>query len=143
LDTVGNDNYLPEFQGRLRRAVGRERLLRVSRLQGIVATTQFYGWCRMKEFILIIFVVLQVLDVLSTYLALKNPSVEERNPLLLWLFSRIGMLQSLILVKAVMISALGIAYYFLPNGRLGISIGLGLTSVLYIYVVISNLRNGT
>ena len=94
------------------------------------------------ESVLISFAILQVLDVASTYLALKNPDIEEKNLFLLWLFSKIGVLPALVFSKVIILGVFGSAYYFFPSIRFGIAIGLGLVSILYLYVVFNNFRNG-
>ena len=51
------------------------------------------------------FVVLSVLDGITTYRALKRPGTREANPVMRWLFERFGIHQTLIVSKMAAIVA--------------------------------------
>ena len=88
-----------------------------------------------------VFVVLQVLDVISTHLALKRPGVVEKNPVMWRFMEAIGILPAMIAVKAITILIIAGVYLFIPEIRLGIAIGLGIASILYAIVVVNNYKN--
>ena len=88
-----------------------------------------------------IFVVLQVLDVISTHLALKRPGIVEKNPVMRRLMDAIGILPAMIAVKAVTILIVAGVFLFIPALRIGAAIGLGIASVFYVVVVVNNFKN--
>jgi len=88
-----------------------------------------------------IFVVLQVLDVISTHLALKRPGIMEKNPVMRRLMEAVGILPAMIAVKAVTILIVAGVFLFIPALRIGAAIGLGLASVFYSIVVVNNFKN--
>ena len=88
-----------------------------------------------------IFVVLQVLDVISTHLALKRPGIMEKNPVMRRLMEAVGILPAMIAVKATTVLIVAGVFLFIPAVRLGMAIGLGLASVFYSIVVVNNFKN--
>jgi len=88
-----------------------------------------------------IFVVLQVLDVISTHLALKRPGIMEKNPVMRRLMDAIGILPAMNAVKADTILIVAGVFLFIPALRIGAAIGLGIASVFYSIVVVNNFKN--
>ena len=88
-----------------------------------------------------IFVVLQVLDVISTHLALKRPGIMEKNPVMRRLMEAVGILPAMIAVKAVTILIVSAVYFLTPALRIGAAVGLGIASVFYVVVVVNNFKN--
>lgn len=95
----------------------------------------------MDYIIFSLFLLTQILDVVSTILALKRPNVVEKNPLLRWLMEKIGIVPALILTKVVAVLILAAIYLLLPEYRLYLMIGIGITIPWYAYVVIGNFKN--
>ena len=88
-----------------------------------------------------VFVVLQVLDVISTHLALKRPGVVEKNPVMWRFMEAIGILPAMIAVKAITILIVSGVYFLTPALRIGAAVGLGIASVFYVVVVVNNFKN--
>ena len=96
----------------------------------------------MKIYI-IIFVfalVLQILDIISTYKALQKPGVYEANKLMKFLMEKMGILPALIFLKGFIAAVICLALYFSPDYRSGIAIGIGGASIFYIFVVYKNFK---
>lgn len=83
---------------------------------------------------IIIAIALQLLDALSTYLALRHPTNKEGNPIMRWLFSTFGLIPGLIVAKALGVAVLAAAAYFESTSAIVVTI------VIYTVVVINNLR---
>lgn len=88
-----------------------------------------------------LFLLTQILDVVSTTLALKKPNVVEKNPALKWLMDRIGVVPALILSKVIAVLILAAIYLLLPDYRLALVIGVGATIPWYGYVIVGNFKN--
>lgn len=82
----------------------------------------------MKELFLILFIVLQGLDIYTTTIALKNGG-REINPFLSWLFERFNPTYAMIAVKSVGIGVLVWADSFYVNIA---------CCALYIWVILNN-----
>ena len=95
----------------------------------------------MDYVIFTLFLLTQTLDVVSTTLALKKPNVVESNPLLKWLMDRLGIVPALVLSKIVAVLILAAIYLLLPDYRLYLVIGVGVTIPWYVYVIIGNFKN--
>lgn len=91
--------------------------------------------------VFLLFVVLQVLDVVSTTLALKKPNIVESNKLLKWLMDRVGIVPALVLSKVVAVLIVAAIYLLLPDYRLYLVIGVGVTIPWYVYVIVGNFKN--
>lgn len=65
--------------------------------------------------LLALFVVVQVGDGVSTWLALRSSAGREGNPAASWLINRIGLVPSILILKSVAI-ALGVAATGVPGG---------------------------
>lgn len=83
---------------------------------------------------LYILILLQLADAITTTMALRRPGTKEANPILRPLFTKFGVLPTLICVKSV-ICILLILYY--ANMPMALSVIL---SVIYSAIVINNLR---
>lgn len=57
------------------------------------------------HFLFGMFVVLSILDGITTYRALKRPGTREANPVMRWLFNHFGIHQTLIASKSAAIAA--------------------------------------
>lgn len=84
--------------------------------------------------------VMQILDVISTCMALEKPGAYEKNKLIKVLMDKIGVLPALIAVKVFIICLVAGCLYFLPEYRLGLTIGIGAASLYYVYVVWKNFK---
>jgi len=91
--------------------------------------------------VLLLFILAQIADIVSTYLALKHPDVTESNPIMKKLMGTIGIAPALILSKLAVVGILAIAYAAFPIARIPLAIGVGISIPWYIYVVINNFRN--
>jgi hypothetical protein len=83
-----------------------------------------------------LFSILQLLDLLSTYFALKKGK-QEANPLLAYLFNKVGVLQTLIPFKLVVVSGM---YYLWQENAPYIQEILLAASALYVIVVVNNIN---
>ena len=88
-----------------------------------------------------LFLITQILDVVSTTLALKKPNVVESNKLMKWLMDRVGVVPALILSKVVAVLIVAAIYLLLPDYRLALVIGVGVTIPWYGYVIVGNFKN--
>lgn len=80
-------------------------------------------------------VALQVADLVTTVIALRNPRLGESNSVLRWLFERLGVIPTLVIVKGAVIALL------VFGGReMGLPI-LAVLTVLYVWVVVNNYRH--
>ena len=79
-----------------------------------------------------IFVVLQCGDAWTTIQCLKSGKGHEANVLMAWLFSKIGMVQALMITK---VGICGVAWILKD-----IALAIGVIDVLYAYVVYQNYR---
>jgi len=80
-----------------------------------------------------VLVLLQILDLVSTVIALRNPKLQEANGPLAGLMRAIGTLPALLILKAV---AMGLIYYYQAD----IGAGMIALCVLYAGVVANNIR---
>jgi hypothetical protein len=83
---------------------------------------------------IVIAIVLQFLDALTTYLALRRPTNKEGNPVMRWLFATFGLIPGLIIAKAVGVAVLAATAYFESTPAIVVTI------VIYTVVVINNTR---
>lgn len=95
----------------------------------------------MDYIIFTLFLLTQILDAVSTTLALKKPNVVESNPLLKWLMDRLGIVPALVLSKIVAVLIVAAIYLLLPDYRLYLVIGVGVTIPWYVYVIVGNFKN--
>lgn len=95
----------------------------------------------MDYIIFTLFLLTQILDGVSTTLALKKPNVVEKNPALKWLMDRLGVVPALILSKAIAVLIVAAIYLLLPDYRLALVIGVGVTIPWYVYVIVGNFKN--
>jgi hypothetical protein len=79
-----------------------------------------------------IFIILQVLDFWTTYYVIKSGKGHEANPVMQWLFDKIGIIGCFALAKSLAI----IAMWFVKD----VPILIGLIDTIYIYVVYQNYR---
>jgi len=87
----------------------------------------------MNTVFLYLVIALQVADLITTYLALKNPNNHEANPLVLDVMNAIGVLPGLLFVKGSVIALLVLAGDLMPMWFL---VPL---AVLYVWAVWNNL----
>ena len=93
----------------------------------------------MDYIIFSLFIITQILDVVSTTLALKKPNVAESNKLMKWLMDRVGIVPALVLSKVVAVLIVAAIYLLLPDYRLALVIGIGVT--IPWYVIVGNFKN--
>ena len=77
---------------------------------------------------------LQALDLITTYIALKNPNLVESNPLLNPLFKLFGVLPVMLVLKASFA-----AFLFWQQAGIPVQF-LWLLSAGYTYVVVNNIK---
>ena len=77
---------------------------------------------------------LQALDLITTYIALKNPNLVESNPLLNPLFKLFGVLPAMLALKASFA-----AFLFWQQAGIPVQL-LWLLSAGYGYVVVNNIK---
>lgn len=83
-----------------------------------------------------LFVVLTILDGLTTYKALQKSSNREANPIMAFLFKKLGIVKGLVIAKAI---AIGIIWYLMGPGTEWVLLAV---NVVYIYVVWNNYKLG-
>lgn len=83
-------------------------------------------------------IAMQVLDGISTYLAITSGSAEELNPVGAWLFETLGLAPGLMTGKFVVITVLIGMAYSKPMSTAPRLVVLGLLNAFYAWVVISN-----
>jgi len=79
-----------------------------------------------------LFIILQFLDFWTTYNVIKADKGHEGNPVMAWLFSKIGVIGGFALMKAFVI----VAMWFVKDVLFAIS----LINIIYVYVVYMNYR---
>ena len=84
--------------------------------------------------ILYILIALQILDVITTVVALRNPKLQEGNSILKPLFDKFGALQTLVVLKLTFI---GWLYVFAQQVHQDV---LYILIAAYIYIVANNTR---
>jgi hypothetical protein len=83
-----------------------------------------------------IVVILQILDAISTYRALKNPIIAERNKLITWIVDQIEIIPTLILTKGLFCIVLFMIVFHITS--LWITGILGLVAMAYLIIVANN-----
>jgi hypothetical protein len=85
------------------------------------------------------FLALQVADAVTTYLGLHGSptSISEGNPAARWVFQRLGLVPTIVALKAAM-SGLGVALA-LAGGMFSLG-ALGVLTAVGIYVLVNNVR---
>jgi len=86
----------------------------------------------MNYILFALFVILQFLDFWTTYNVIKSGKGHEGNPVMAWLFSKIGLIGGFTLVKVLAI----VAMWFVKDVLFAIS----LINIIYVYVVYMNYR---
>jgi len=85
-----------------------------------------------------LFVILQFLDFWTTYHVINSGKGHEGNPIMAWLFAKIGIIEGFVLMKTASILAVGFIVYTVPfNASI---FALTIFNVLYAYVVYQNYR---
>ncbi len=93
-------------------------------------------------YFLIIFIILQLLDITTTYIAISSGKSKEANPVMNWFFTKLGMLPSLIIIKTIVIILFGLIYTQIPIYAWIILIAIYVLVVLNnVYHILKN-RNG-
>jgi len=65
-------------------------------------------------FFLLAFIILQIFDIVTTYITLSTNKGNEVNPIMKFLFDKFGILPSLIIFKSAVVIFLSIFYTQLP-----------------------------
>jgi len=92
----------------------------------------------LNYFLLAIFILLQCLDGYTTCRALQNPQNYEKNPLMRWLMSKLGMKRALIMTKLLVI--LWLSALTFHGGVSWWPYALGVLNIWYLWVVVHNFR---
>lgn len=79
-------------------------------------------------------IALQVIDAVTTAIALNNPKLKEGNKFLAWLMSKIGVIPALVVMKAQAIALIAWGHSYVHNWIL-----LALV-LFYVWVIWNNLR---
>ena len=79
-----------------------------------------------------VFILLQIADVWTTMAALKTGKAHEANPVMEWFMDKLGVVPSLLIIKAVVI---GVVVYFV-----NVWIILAILNCLYAFVVYLNIK---
>ena len=87
------------------------------------------------------FLVLNYLDVLSTYKIVKKVGYKgERNPIARWLIKRYGALKGLLILKSIIIFLTPLIFWSYAESPLYLNITLGFINIVYTCVVLNNFR---
>lgn len=90
-------------------------------------------------YLYILLCVLNLADVYTTHRILGRGG-SERNPLMAWLFARVGVLLGLLLAKVPLVAGLGVLVWLGGlQGRYWLLL-LGAACAVYLYVLWNNLR---
>ena len=79
-----------------------------------------------------IFILLNLLDAITTYIVMSQKGGKELNPILRWPMRKIGMVPALVIK---MVLACGLAYFTLPYAWVLVTM-----SVLFALVVVNNIN---
>lgn len=92
----------------------------------------------MNYILFALFLILQFLDFWTTYNVIKLGKGHEGNPIMAWLFDKIGIIGGFAFIKTVMLIIVGYIVYTVPvNASI---FALTIFNVLYAYVVYQNYR---
>jgi hypothetical protein len=91
-------------------------------------------------FLLCLLVILQVLDVVSTAKALKNPKLAEGNPVVSFFIKKLGVTGGLVAIKLLAAGAVTWALITYPFGSSADLVVLVVLNVVYVYIVVNNFR---
>ena len=89
----------------------------------------------MTTILFLLFVLLQIWDALTTYMALYRGTGTEGNPVMAWLFQRIGVIPSFMLMKSIFVAGV---FFILPHPSAHIA--LIILCCVYAGIVINNMR---
>lgn len=92
----------------------------------------------MTYILLAVFIALQFGDAWTTINVIKSGKGHEGNPIMAWLFAKIGMYLSFVVAKSATILAVGFIVYTSPE--LASTLALVVFNLLYVYVVYQNYR---
>jgi hypothetical protein len=92
----------------------------------------------MTKYLLIIFTLLQIADIVTTYLNLKRPDRAESNAFLKAIMGKIGVIPTLLLSKICVIFSFMFAYVFADS--IYLTIAMACVCVFYAVVVFKNYR---
>lgn len=87
-------------------------------------------------FLLIIFIILQIVDSITTYKAISKGNV-ELNPFMKYLFDKLGIVYSLIITKTAVSIFIGIVSYF---KYVYSDYVLVFVCIFYVFVVLNNIK---
>jgi hypothetical protein len=85
-----------------------------------------------------IFIALQIGDAWTTINVTKSGKGHEGNPIMAWVFSKIGLIAGFIVTKTVMLVVLGFSLYFAPIHAA--TFALIVFNGMYAYIVYLNYR---
>ena len=89
----------------------------------------------------LVFIILNVLDGLSTWLVMKpNHFERERNPIARWIFRKLKMPGGIILFKSLLLGLMGVYFSRWWNEKLTLNTGLLIGNLLFFYVVLHNFK---
>lgn len=91
-------------------------------------------------FLLVLLAVLQVLDVVSTSKALKNPDLAEGNPIVSKVIKKLGVIGGLVFIKLAVF--IPIAWYL--NWHISETnsnmVALVFLDIVYVYIIVNNFK---
>ena len=90
---------------------------------------------KLVDILLVLFILLQLADFYTTYTVIRTGKGSEGNPVLSWLFGKIGYVPGLFLIKGAMI----IGAFYITNLS-NVEILLGIIDLVYIWVIINNFK---
>ena len=88
--------------------------------------------------LLAVFIALQIGDAWTTISIINSKKGHEGNPIMAWLFAKIGMYTGFVVAKSATILAVGFIVYTAPE--LAATLALVVFNLLYGYVVYQNYR---
>jgi hypothetical protein len=88
----------------------------------------------------VVFGLLQVLDVVSTARALKNPDLAEGNPVARFFIKKLGVVGGLVAIKAILAAFLVWVLNRYPFGTTVDLVSLVIANLIYLAIVVNNFR---
>jgi len=85
------------------------------------------------DLLLLSILILNIVDIYTTYQAISNSNAKELNPIVRFFIDKLGLVFGLLLTKAIFIAFIIAVYQYLPIYAL---IGI---NILYIAIIINNL----
>jgi len=92
-------------------------------------------------FLLIILIILNILDGISTFLVIRKSSIRaEKNPLARFVFRKMGVTKGIIAIKSIIIPLLVLLLYDIKHDPDEVITALFIADLIYSYTVVNNYR---